>query len=389
MDAATYAEFQKEIITAIWRDLDPMEDEIEETEKLPTDRLFPILRDMGAFGLLMPEEFGGSELTVSQYLPILTEFSKTHGGIRAAVHVHNSIGHAVSLLANDEQRADLLPGFADGTKSVAFALTEPDNGTGSDVHTTARVDGDEYVINGRKWLITNSDFATHFMVICKVDGAPSAILVERDRPGFAIDPLPELMGCKGGEHGLLTFTDVRVPRSNILGTEGEGIAHMEETLEISRVFVAASSLGTAERALELSVDFAKQRVTFGKPIAQRQAVQRYLAEMAVDVQALRTLLDAVAAKYDAGEPISAEASICKLFGLEAVGRVTDRALLVHGGIGYTRRHRIERLYRDARLNWLEEGTPTIQQLVIARELLGDGFPASRSPVAAPPAVHAA
>jgi alkylation response protein AidB-like acyl-CoA dehydrogenase len=152
---------------------------------------------------------------------------------------------------------------------------------------------------------------------------------------------------------------------------------MEETLEISRVFVASSSLGTAERALELSVEFSKGRVTFGKPIAERQAVQRYLAEMAVDVQALRMLLDDAAAKWDRGERIPAEASICKLFGLEAVGRVTDRALLVHGGIGYTRRHRIERLYRDARLNWLEEGTPTIQQLVIARELLQGSFPFTR------------
>jgi alkylation response protein AidB-like acyl-CoA dehydrogenase len=379
MDAAGYEQFREKIIAAIWRDLDPLEDEIEETEKVPNDRVFPLLRDMGAFGMLMPEEHGGLGLTVRQYLPILAEFAKTHGGIRAIVHVHNSIGHAVSLLADERQRAELLPGFADGTKSVAFALTEPDHGTGNDVGTTATVDGDDYVINGRKWLITNSDFASHFMVICKVGASPAAILVERDTPGFTMESLPELMGCKGGEHGLLTFKDVRVPRSNLLGEEGQGISHMEETLEISRVFVAASSLGTAERALELSVEFAKQRVTFGKRIAERQAVQRYLAEMAVDVQAMRVLLDDAAAKYDAGTMTAADASICKLFGLEAVGRVTDRALLVHGGIGYTRQYPIERLYRDARLNWLEEGTPTIQQLVIARQVLNGTFPTTIAP----------
>jgi alkylation response protein AidB-like acyl-CoA dehydrogenase len=328
---------------------------------------------MGAFGLTTPEEYGGAGLTMSQYVPILAEFAKVQGGIRALVHVHNSIGHAVGDLADERQRAELLPGFADGSKSVAFALTEPDHGTGADVGTRARIEGGEYVLNGRKWLITNSDFASHFMVICKVEDRPAAILVERDRPGFAIEPLPELMGCKGGAHGLLTFRDVRVPRENLLGEEGAGIAAMEETLEISRVLVAASSLGTAERALELSVEFAKERVTFGKPIADRQAVQRYLAEMAVDVHALRLLLEDATAKWDRGERIPAEASICKLFGLEAVGRVTDRALLVHGGIGYTRRHRIERLYRDARLNWLEEGTPTIQQLVIARRLIDGSF----------------
>lgn len=385
MDSTTYEEFRAEIVAAIWRDLDPLEDEIEETERLPYDRLFPLLEGMGAWRLMIPEEYGGVGLTVSQYLPILSEFAKVQGGIRALVHVHNSIGHALSELGDERQKSELLPGFADGTKSLAFALTEPDHGTGGDVGTTAQIDGEEYVIDGRKWLITNSDFASHFMVICKAKGRPSAILVERDRPGFSIESLPELMGCKGGDHGLLTFDGVRVPRANLLGEEGAGIDAMEQTLEISRVFVAASSLGVAERALELSVGFALQRVTFGKPIAERQAVQRYLAEMAVDVKALRLLLDDAGAKYDNGQRIPAEASICKLFGLEAVGRVTDRALLVHGGVGYTRRHRIERLYRDARLNWLEEGTPTIQQLVIARELLRGYAPSSideSSPVAA-------
>jgi alkylation response protein AidB-like acyl-CoA dehydrogenase len=373
MDDVHYEEFREGIVAAIWRDLDPLEDEIEETERLPYDRLFPALREMGAFALTVPETYGGFGLTMSQYVPILAEFAKVQGGIRALVHVHNSFAHAIADLGNEQQRADLLPGCADGSKSVAFALTEPDRGTGSDVATKARVDRDDYVINGRKWLITNSDFASHFLVICKVEDRPSAILVERDRAGFTMEPLPELMGCKGGAHGLLTFDDVRVPRTNLLGEEGAGIATMEQTLEISRVLVAASSLGTAERALELSTAFAKDRVTFGKPIAERQAVQRYLAEMAVDVHALRLLVADAAAKWDAGERIPAEASICKLFGLEAVGRVTDRALLVHGGIGYTRRHRVERLYRDARLNWLEEGTPTIQQLVIARQVLDGSF----------------
>jgi acyl-CoA dehydrogenase len=207
------------------------------------------------------------------------------------------------------------------------------------------------------------------MVFAKTGNVLSTILVERETPGLTIDPLPETMGCKGGEHGLLTFRDAIVPVENLIGEEGGGIDEMERALEISRVFVAASSLGTAERALELSVAFAKKRTTFGKPIAQRQAVQRYLAEMAVDVHALRLMLEDAATKWDAGRRIPQEAATCKLFGLEAVGRVTDRALLVHGGIGYTRRHSIERLYRDARLNWLEEGTPTIQQLVIAREVL--------------------
>src|SRR5699024_9787784 len=157
-----------------------------------------------------------------------------------------------------------------------------------------------------------------------------------------------------------------------IGAPGEGQQILERALEVSRVFIAASSLGTAQRAFDLSLEHAKQRVTFGKPLASRQAILRYIAEMAIDIAALRHMLADAAGKWDAGRRIPAEASMVKQFGLEAVGRVTDRALLIHGGIGYTRAHPIERLYRDARLNWLEEGTPTIQYMVTAREML-DGY----------------
>jgi alkylation response protein AidB-like acyl-CoA dehydrogenase len=336
--------------------------------------LFPVLAELGVFGLLIPEQYGGRGLSIAQYLPIIAEFAKIHGGIRAVVHVHNSMAHAYADLGSDEQCRAVLPDAAEGRKSIAFALTEPDRGTGADIGTTAVRDGEDFVINGRKWLITNSDFASHFMLFAKTGGqgraSVSVISVERGRDGFSIEPLPETMGCKGGEHGLLTFTDVRVPVRNLLGEEGSGLSGMERSLEISRVLVAASSLGTAERAFELSLEHARQRTTFGKPIGERQAVQRYLAEMAQDIYALRLMLDDVAAKWDRGERVPAEASLVKLFGLEAVGRVTDRALLVHGGIGYTRARSIERLYRDARLNWLEEGTPTIQHAVAARQFLG-------------------
>ena len=374
MELAAYGQFRDEFINAIWRHLDPFEEEIEKTERLPYDRLMPLLRSMGAFALMTPEQYGGKGLTVTQYLPLLEELSKIQGGIRVVVHVHNTTAHALSELGNDKQRQQILPGCAAGSNSISFALTEPDHGTGADVGTVATRDGDDYLITGRKWLITNSDFATHFMVFAKTDpqaGAAgvSAILVERGKPGFTIEALPENMGCKGGQHGLLTFEQVRVPVTNILGEEGMGLAQMETALEVSRLFIAATSLGTAQRSLDLSVQHAKSRVTFGKPLAKRQAIQRYLAEMATDVYALRSMIADAALKVDRGLRIPAEASMCKLFGLEAVGRVTDRALLVHGGIGYTRAHPIERLYRDARLNWLEEGPPTIQHMVTANEML--------------------
>jgi alkylation response protein AidB-like acyl-CoA dehydrogenase len=365
-----YRKLRETITSAIWDELDPLEQRIEDEERIPYDVVLPVLRRCGAFGLLVPRRFGGSGLSIARYLPIISEFAKIQGGIRVLVHVHNSFAHALSEIGDPAQQAALLPGAATGERSLAFALTEPDHGSGADLGTVARRDGAGYVLDGRKWLITNSDIASHFLVFAKTaPGAVSALLVERGAPGLTIEPLPETMGCKGGEHGLLTFDGVRVAASALVGREGQGQEHLERALEISRVFIAASSLGTAERSLELSLQHAQSRVTFGRPIAERQAVQRYLAEMAIDVYALRGMLADAAAKWDAGARIPAESSMVKQFGLEAVGRVTDRALLVHGGIGYTRRHPVERLYRDARLNWLEEGTPTIQYLVTARELV--------------------
>jgi len=372
-----YEQFRREFIDAVWRDIEPMAVEIEEAGRIPNDRLFPALKKMQAFGLIIPERYGGLGLTVTQYLPLIAEFAKVQGGVRALVHVHNSMAHALDAIGSEEQVGPVLTGAATGELSVAFALTEPGHGTGADIGTTARRENGKFVVNGEKHLITNSDFASHFILFTKTptDANPkavSALLVERDTPGLRIEPLPETMGCVGGEHGRLTFRDALVSSEWLLGEEGRGLEQMEEALEISRVFVAASSLGVCERALELSLEYAKQRVTFGKPIAERQAVQRYLAEMATDVYALRHMLADAAAKWDAGQRIPAEASMCKLFGLEATQRVTDRALLVHGGLGYTRTFPLERLYRDARLNWLEEGTPTIQQLVIARQALTNG-----------------
>jgi alkylation response protein AidB-like acyl-CoA dehydrogenase len=369
VDTAAYESFQAEIFRRIWSGLDPLEQEIEDREQLPLDKLMPLLAGMSALGLLVPVDYGGQGLTIEQYLPILAEFAKIQGGIRVLVHVHNSFAHALSEIGSERQRQEILPGTVTGERSVAFALTEPDHGTGRDLGTEARRDGNSYVISGRKWLITNSDIASHFIVLARTPPAGlSAILVERDRAGLTIEPLPETMGCKGGQHGLLTFDAVRVPADSLIGREGDGEDHLERALEISRVFIAASSLGTAQRAMDVALAHARTRVTFGRPIAERQAVQRYLAEMAMDIYALRHMLLDAARKWDEGRRIPLEASLCKLFGLEAVGRVTDRALLVQGGIGYTRGTPIERLYRDARLNWLEEGPPTVHYMVAAREL---------------------
>jgi alkylation response protein AidB-like acyl-CoA dehydrogenase len=252
-----YERLAEGVRAAIWDELAPLESRIEDEEQIPYDIVLPVLRKCGAFGLLVPREYGGRGLSIRQYLPLIAEFAKIQGGIRVVVHVHNSFAHALSEVGDDAQRKAILPGAATGAKSVAFALTEPEHGTGADLGTTARPSGSGYVLTGQKWLITNSDLASHFFVFAKTGPREvSAFLVERDAPGLSIEPLPETMGCKGGEHGLVTLDGVTVDSSALVGKPGEGQQHLERALEISRVFIAASSLGTSERALELSLAHA-------------------------------------------------------------------------------------------------------------------------------------
>jgi len=188
--------------------------------------------------------------------------------------------------------------------------------------------------------------------------------------GIAMQNLPPMMGNTGSYHGIVTFKDVEVPVENLLGKEGQGLDMFLEFISHSRVSIATICLGISQRLMDLAVDFAKKRVTFGKVIGHRQAVQTMLADMAIDVYALRTIIYDCAWKIDQGTETVAQCSMCKLFGIDTTRRVSDNAILIHGGIGFTRAYPVERLYRDARSLWMEEGTPTIQRLVIARDLLG-------------------
>ena len=374
MRSEKYEVLKTDIFNFLWQTLEPMVEEIEKVGRIPYDILFPKFREHKLWGLLVPEEYGGSGLTASQYLPILVEISKIHGGVRVLLHVHNSMAKGINVSGREEQKKEYLPKIATGELSVAFGLTEAKSGTGRDIKTTAVRHGDNYILNGEKHLITNADFTKLFTIYCYTNKelgpqGISALLVDRDTPGFGIEPHRSLLGCRGSSHGILTFTDSVVPANMILGKEGEGLKHALSTLETSRVYIAASSLGTAERALEIALDYVKKRITFGKPIAEREGVREYLADMTIDVYALKTMLANVAQKMDEGRPIPVEAAACKTFGAEAVCRVTETAIQTLGGIGYTAAYPIEMLHRDARLNLLEEGTLTIQRMVIARAML--------------------
>ncbi|MBU2546886.1 MAG: acyl-CoA/acyl-ACP dehydrogenase [Proteobacteria bacterium] len=373
MDDRSFAEYREKAFSFLWDEVAPLEEEIERTERIPRDVLWPKFRDTGQLGLLVPEEYGGMDLSEAQYLEFEKEWSKVHGGIRVLLHVHNG-GADVLKFVSEEQQKTFFPRIARGESSMPLGLTEPEGGTGRDIKARARREGDHFILNGTKHLITNADFADVFCVVCWTEMADgryeiSNLLVERDRKGFTIRDMKPCMGCKGAYHGRLLFDDCAVPVGNILGEEGKGLEPTVYALNVSRVRIAANALGTMERCLDLAVEYAGKRLTFGKPIAERQAVQRYLSEMALDIYALQCALSDTARKIDRGENILMEANLCKLLAIETERRVTDNGLLVFGGIGYTGEYPIDRLYRDARLNWLEEGTPTIHMMVAARGLL--------------------
>lgn len=375
-----YQKIKQRIFDFLWNEVDPMIPKSEANRSALEKELFPRFKDMGMWGLLIPEEYGGMGLSTRQYLPIIAETSKVGLVVRGPIHVHNSGARSINVFGTKEQKKKYLPAAATGEKCLAFALTEANAGTGMDIKTTAVRKGDYYIINGEKHLISNSSFAHWFSTVCWTDKSLgrkglSSIMVERDTPGFTLKPMNHPMGGELG-HGIGIFKDAKVPVTNIVGKEGEGIESALGELEPSRLFVAASSLGTAERALEIAADYSKKRITFGKPIATRQAILTLLADMAKDILALKLLLEKCADLLDQGKPCPLEASICKLFGLEAVMRVTDKAMEVLGGRAYIADYPypLERIYREARINALEEGTPSVQRLVIGREVLQEKMP---------------
>lgn len=347
-------------------------DEIEATDVIP-DRLLKRAAEVGCYRLTLPEEHGGWGLPLLDYLPYLEAAAMGQGSGRMLVHLTNGVWRPLARFGNDEQRA-LIPGVANGDVVVAFALTEKAGGTGRDLHSSAVRDGDGWRVSGEKHLITFADRADHFILVVATDDrrakdSLTAFLVPRDTEGFEIDATQRTMGLHGTGHAWLRYDGMFVPDAVRLGHVGQGLEVALSFLDYSRVSLSNCMVGLAQRALDEAVAFAKQRVTFGRPIADRQAVQAHLADMQADVSAGRGLVRVAAERCQNGEDFTAEAATAKLFCLNMVGRVTDKSLRVHGGYGYTTDAAIERIYRDARGFWFEEGTAEIQQLVVARHVL--------------------
>ena len=376
IDEAAFGELKAEIEAFVRGPGEDYAAEIETTRAVPPE-LWRDLRERGYLSLAAPDDYGGRGIPFSRYLELVELFSMSHASLRMIVHVCNGTWRAIDQLATDEQRkAFVLPQVA-GDIRVAFTLTEPDAGTGADLRCEVVQQGGTYFLSGRKHLITFGVTCDYWLLFARLEGTRGsegtvALMVDRDSPGVTVDPMPDTMGVRGTDHARLLFERTPVPVSSRLGDEGQGLeVALGGFLTPSRISVAMTCVGLARRAQELAVGHARVRETFGKVLAARQAIAFALAENAADIEAARQLTLHAARQWEAADPAAGTlSSMAKLTAVDMLTRVTDKALQVHGGIGYWEPNPIERIYRDARAQRFEEGTNEIQKTVIARDILG-------------------
>ena len=348
----------------------------DQSSSFPHD-LFAQLAELGLTGVFVPEEYGGSGLDVLSYVVALEEVAYADAGVGVIMSVQNSLaGWPILAFGTEEHKQTYLRRLATGETIGCYALTEPDAGSDAGAQKTRFVKTDDgYVLNGSKIWITNGPQAGICVTYANVDPelrhrGVSAFIVESDWEGFSVGKIEEKMGIHCSGTSELIYEDLKVPAANLLHTEGKGFNVAMATLDGGRIGIAAQSLGIAQRALDLSVAHAKQRMAFGKPIAAKQAIQWKIADMRTKIEAARLLTYRAAALKDAGESASAECSMAKLFASEMANWCAYEAVQIFGGYGYSREYEVERLYRDARITTLYEGTSEIQRVVIAKHTLG-------------------
>ncbi|MEM4407011.1 MAG: acyl-CoA dehydrogenase family protein [Candidatus Methanomethylicaceae archaeon] len=359
--------------------VDPISAQIEEEDAIP-EEVVEEMRKIGLFGMSIPEEYGGMGLSTLGECVVYEEISRTNAAVRLRFSTNNGIGSLGILYdGTEEQKARWLPPIASGQITAAFALTEPEAGSdAAAIRTVAVRKGKDFVLTGRKMFITNGGIADLVTVMAVTDpekrarGGITAFLVEKETQGFSVGRLEKKMGLRGVTTAELVFDGCPTSVNQIIGGEGmlgQGFKTAMKVLDKGRLTLAASAVGTARKALELSLGHAKRRVQFGRPIGEFQLIQGMLADMAVGIFAGQTMVYRTAWQKDEGLPIRKEAAMCKLFCSEVLAKVVDMALQIHGGMGYMKDCPIERIYRDARVTRIYEGTSEIQKLVIARELL--------------------
>lgn len=357
-------------------ELAPHAREWDETQEFPRE-VFSKLGEMGLMGVVFPPEYGGSGLSTLDYAIVIEELSRVDAGVALSVAAHNSLcsGH-IFLAGTEEQKKRFLAPLARGEKVGAWGLTE--SSAGSDAggtRTTATRDGGGWVLNGSKTFITNGRLADTAVVMAVTDKARgkkgiSAFIVERGTRGFRSGKKEDKLGVRSSDTSELVLEDCRVPAENLLGREGEGFIDALRILDRGRIGIAAFSIGIAQASLEASIAYARERKQFGRAIAEFQAVQFKIADMATRIEAARLLCWKAASLRDAGREHTLESSQAKLFASEMAVEVALEAIQVHGGYGYVKEYPVERHLRDAKLGTIGEGTSEVQRMVIARQLLG-------------------
>ncbi|KAB7707809.1 acyl-CoA dehydrogenase [Bacillus aerolatus] len=348
--------------------------QIEEENEIP-GRIVEMSKELGLFGLSIPEEYGGLGIGMVGKCALYEEIGATHNGYTTLIGAHTGIGTiGIVDMGNEQQKKKYLPDMAAGHRIGAFALTEPAAGSNAtNLKTTAVKKGNKYILNGTKHYITNATEADIFTVMAVTDPSKGAkgitsFIVEKDFPGFHVGAFEPKMGLRGSHSAEIILEDCEVPTENVLSEEGQGYVNALKILANGRAGLAARNLGSSQKLLDLSVNYAKERIQFNVPIIEHQAVAHMLSEMAVDIEALRSFTYRVAWMVDERKKIIKEAAMLKLFGSEVYNRVADKAVQVHGGIGYISDYPIERFYRDARITRIYEGTSEIQKNIIAGQL---------------------
>lgn len=376
-------ETRDQLIETIARFVDerliPREAEVSDSDAMPAD-IVQEMRDMGLFGLSIPEEFGGLGLSTEDEVLVMLQISRAAPAFRSYFATNVGIGsQGIAIDGTPEQKAKYLPRLASGELIGSFALTEPDVGSdASNVKTTARRDGDAYILNGTKRYITNAPHAGLFTVMARTDpetkGARgvSAFAVEAGIPGLSLGKPERKMGQQGAHVCDVVFDNCRVAADAVIGgVEGQGFKTAMKVLDKGRLSIAAACTGLADRILGDMVAYAIERKQFGQAIAEFQLLQGMFADSKADIEAARALVIDAARRRDAGENVSMAAACAKMFASEMVGRVADRNVQVHGGAGYIKDYRAEQLFRDARLYRIYEGTTQIQQTIIAKQLVAE------------------
>ncbi len=355
--------------------VEPRAKEIDRDCRFPTET-FAELNELGLMGLPVSEEYGGGGADYLSYALAIEELARVCGSTALSLAAHTSlVVMPVYLFGSEAQKHKYLPPLCSGGILGAYGLTEPNAGSDSGgTETTAVRDGDSYILNGNKIFITNANYAQTFIATAVTEKGIgtkgiSALIFEKDTPGFSLGSKDEKLGMRGSDWGTLQFDNARVPAENLIGKEGAGFKYFMQTLDNGRISIGALGVGIAQGALDKALIYAKQRRQFNKPIADFQAIQFKLADMAMEIEAARLLVYNAARLKLAGLPFGKEAAMAKLFASEVAMRATSQAIQIHGGYGYTKDFPVERYMRDAKLCEIGEGTSEIQRTVIARSVL--------------------